>query len=452
MRLRPFSFFLCLLLGMLVALIWQGSLAAGGWGAVLGLCLWFLVDSVAASFFVQAIRRTGSELAYPLPGFWGQLHDLFRARDRRARLRVRQANERLDEIFRALQASPNGVTLLDADDRIEFTNAAAAEHFSWDAKYDIGQYVHFLIREPGFSEYLTSPASSGEELEFEIPVLGAPTLHKHIALQFHVYHGVDDQERKLLLSRDVGALYQAESMRRDFVANVSHEIATPVTVVAGFIETMQTYDLEKEERDRQLGLMAQQTMRIKTLVQDLLVLARLEGSPMPDKSAEVPVDELLLQCSHDARALAYTLPAAPEHIVFDNQNPKTVLLGTRNELQSAMSNLVSNAVRYTPEEGRVEVRWRVRDNGAGVFSVSDTGRGIEAKHLDRLTERFYRVDSSRSRNTGGTGLGLAIVKHVVHRHGGELLIDSTPGVGSCFSIVLPPDRLQGVDESPQSLY
>lgn len=450
MRLRPVSFALCLLLGALSVLLCQGSLAASGWGAVLGLSIWFLADSLAANCFARAVRRTGVEPSFPLPGFWGRMHDLFRARERRSRMKVREANERLDEIFRALQASPNGVTLLDAEDRIEFTNAAAAEHFSWDAKQDIGQYVHFLIREPGFAECLTS-AVMGEEVEFEIAVPGAPTLHKHIALQFHAYHGVDGRGRKLLLSRDVGALYQAESMRRDFVANVSHEIATPVTVVAGFIETMQTYELDRDERERQLGLMAQQTRRIKTLVQDLLVLARLEGSPIPNKSAEVPVDELLLQCSHDARALAYTLPNAPEDVVFDNRSPKTVLLGVRNELQSAMSNLITNAIRYTPAGGKVVVCWKVQDNGTGVFSVSDTGMGIAPEHIGRLTERFYRVDSSRSRNTGGTGLGLAIVKHVVHRHGGVLHIDSTLGEGSCFAVNLPADRLQGVAENQQSL-
>lgn len=445
-RLRPVSFVLCLLLGMVFALLCQASLAVSGWGAVLGVSVWFLADSLAAAVFARAVRHIGAKPSFHLLGFWGRMYDLFRARDRRSRLKVREANERLDEIFRALQASPNGVTLLDAEDRIEFTNAAAAEHFSWDARQDLGQYVHFLIREPGFAEYLTGPAD-GEEVEFEISVPDAPTLHKHIALQFHAYHGVDGRGRKLLLSRDVGALYQAESMRRDFVANVSHEIATPVTVVAGFIETMQTYDLDKQERDRQLGLMAQQTRRIKTLVQDLLVLARLEGSPIPSKSVEVPVDELLLQCSHDARALAYTVPSASENIVFENDYPKTILLGTRHELQSAMTNLVTNAIRYTPAPGRVVVRWQVRDNGTGVFSVSDTGMGIAPEHINRLTERFYRVDSSRSRNTGGTGLGLAIVKHVVQRHGGELQIDSVLGEGSCFAIILPADRLQGIDES-----
>lgn len=450
MRLRPVSFILCILGGVFGCILFCGSdFKESGWGAVVGLCIWFIADSITANRFVALIRH-GKEPSFPLLGVWGRLYDFFKAHEKRSKRKVVEANNRLDEMFRAIQASPNGVTLLNSEDKIEFTNAAAAEHFSWHPERDLGQYVHFLIREPGFAEYITS-SPSGEEVEFEIPLSGASTISKHVAVQFHVYHGADNLERKLLLSRDVGAVYKAESMRRDFVANVSHEIATPVTVVAGFIETMQTYDLDKEERDRQLDLMSQQTRRIKTLVQDLLVLAKLEGSPIPDKNTQVLVDELLLQCQHDAKALAYTLPNAPKQVVFENSMPKTVVLGVRNELQSAMSNLVTNAIRYTPADGTVLVKWVVNNNGAAVFSVSDTGIGIDSEHISRLTERFYRVDSSRSRTTGGTGLGLAIVKHVVHRHGGVLDIQSQLGIGSCFSITLPADRIHGIDEEQDSV-
>jgi two-component system, OmpR family, phosphate regulon sensor histidine kinase PhoR len=246
--------------------------------------------------------------------------------------------------------------------------------------------------------------------------------------------------RRLLLTRDITAVEQAEVMRRDFVANVSHEIRTPLTVLMGFVETLQNLPLNEEERSRYLGLMARQAHRMQTLVDDLLTLSRLEGSPLPGVGEWTSLPALLSNCAQEGRALSDVLGKSQE--LLCDEPPGLEIAGSPHELQSAMSNLVSNAVRYTPAGGSIHVRWRALPDGRGEFSVRDSGPGIASEHLSRLTERFYRIDRSRSRETGGTGLGLAIVKHVVQRHGGELKIDSTPGAGSTFAIQFPASRLR----------
>jgi two-component system phosphate regulon sensor histidine kinase PhoR len=261
-----------------------------------------------------------------------------------------------------------------------------------------------------------------------------------LSVQLHPY----GEGRKLLLSRDITMVEQAEAMRRDFVANVSHEIRTPLTVLGGFVETLQTLDLSDKERQSYLDLMAQQAERMQTLVNDLLTLSKLEGSPPPSLDTAVPLAPLMRQLEHDAKALSGaasdsegTSQKLSFACTFDG-----ALLGARSELLSAMSNLVSNAVRYTPLDGGIDIRLAPSEvDGTLVFSVSDTGPGIAKEHLGRLTERFYRVDRSRSRETGGTGLGLAIVKHVAQRHSAKLLIESTLGHGSVFSLTFPAQRV-----------
>jgi Signal transduction histidine kinase len=227
-------------------------------------------------------------------------------------------------------------------------------------------------------------------------------------------------------------------MRRDFVANVSHEIRTPLTVLSGFLETLRNLPLSEAEQRRVMALMSQQTTRMGNLVADLLTLARLEGSPRPGGDRWLNVDSLLLHVEAEARALS-----AGRHVIVVAGAAGAQVAGDETELQSALGNLVSNAVRYTPEGGKIEIAWRMAERGSGEIAVADTGPGIARVHLPRLTERFYRVDGSRSRESGGTGLGLAIVKHVMQRHGGELDIASEPGKGSTFRLVFPALRVRG---------
>ena len=374
-------------------------------------------------------------------GVWGDIASrvrrLLRQRDRS----IADAENRLHDFLLALQASPNGVVLLNPQARIEWCNQTAASHFGLNPQRDVQQVIGNLVRDPAFADYL-SARKFGSELQ--IPGRNStPTCPVNLSVQIHPYGG----GRLLLLSRDVTALEQALAMRRDFVANVSHEIRTPLSVLAGFVETMQTLDLSEAERERYLHLMAQQAVRMQTLVSDLLTLSRLEGSPVPGVEVWTRLTSLMQQLEQDAQALTQVirpLHGQAHHLVFECQIDVQVA-GVAHELHSAMSNLVSNAVRYTPAGGNIGVRVSGLPDGRAEFVVTDTGPGIAPEHLPRLTERFYRVDRSRSRETGGTGLGLAIVKHVVQRHGAELIIDSQVGQGTTFHIVFPAVRVRPGD-------
>jgi two-component system phosphate regulon sensor histidine kinase PhoR len=236
-----------------------------------------------------------------------------------------------------------------------------------------------------------------------------------------------------MLARDVTQAERLEAMRRDFVANVSHELRTPLTVLVGFLETLRELDLDPQRVRDYLGMMGEQSGRMQRIIDDLLALSVLESAPPPPMD-RVAVAPLLERLRADAAALS-----GGRHAVSVQGTPTRDLLGAETELASAFGNLVSNAVRYTPAGGNVKLVWRDGADGA-LFSVEDTGPGIAAEHIPRLTERFYRVDRSRSRETGGTGLGLAIVKHALARHQAALDIESELGRGSRFSARFPPQR------------
>ncbi|MES2979084.1 MAG: phosphate regulon sensor histidine kinase PhoR [Pseudomonadota bacterium] len=415
-------------------------------GALVGAVLWMAWDTFSMSRLLRWLAAeqqsdtpgADSGPKPPRAGAWGEIADRMN-RIVRKLIRMRQRSEnRLDDFLSAMQASPNGVVLLDAEGRIEWCNQTAAHHFGFDVQRDLLQYAANLIREPSFARYL-----AGGDFSQEVSVHGRDSTAARpvkLSLRLHAY----GENRKLLLSRDVTAVQQADAMRRDFVANVSHEIRTPLTVLSGFVETLQTLTLDDRERHHYLALMAQQAARMQTLVSDLLTLSRLEGSPPPRHQEWQSVQALFDQCAAEARALQGLLTPTEEHTLGFSVESDCELAGEASELFSAMSNLVTNALRYTPSPGAVQVTWRQLDDGRGEFAVKDTGPGIAAEHIPRLTERFYRVDRSRSRESGGTGLGLAIVKHVAQRHGGELHIDSRPGAGSRFSIIFPSGRVRPV--------
>ena len=416
------------------------SLAAGV--AVAAFC-WLALDSLRLGRLLAWLRSEQNNeapgvMATAMPpsgGVWGEIADRTRRLLRRRDEQYQEIQGRLDEFLAAMQASPSGVVLLDAQWRIEWSNRTATQHFGFDAQRDVMQHISNLVREPAFKAYMAAGNFSRDVVisgNFSTPA-------RPVKLSVHVHsYGRD---RKLLLSRDITAVELAEAMRRDFVANVSHEIRTPLTVLSGFIETLQTLPLKDKERERYLALMSQQSHRMQTLVNDLLTLSRLEGSPFPDPHDWATTGALLAQCEQEARALSAVLKTQVSRLEFD-LGPASEIAGVQKELYSAMSNLVTNAVRYTPESGRVNVSWAVLPDGRGQFRVKDTGPGIAPEHLPRLTERFYRIDRSRSRETGGTGLGLAIVKHVAQRHGAELQIESVIGQGSSFSIVFPAARVR----------
>ena len=427
-----------LLLLIVAAGAWGWSRNSVAWtliGAVVGAMGWVLWDSLRAGQLLRWLSRADAIQPPRLSGLWGELLERTRKRFRLLEQKAQGSDERLQDFLAALQASPNGVVLLDRQTRIEWSNLTAAQHLGLDPQRDLGQYVRNLVRHPSFTAYMDS-GDFAREIEVDGPGQ-RPTQPSKISLQIHPY----GDQRLLMLTRDVTAVQLAEAMRRDFVANVSHEIRTPLTVLSGFVETMQNLPLEETERQHFLGLMSQQAMRMQTLVSDLLTLSRLEGSPAPGSAEWSDVGELVQQVVQEGRGLSAVL-ANPPHDLVASDGPPLQVAGSRTELFSAISNLLSNAVRYTPPGGRIRAGWKPADDGGIEFFVEDTGPGIAAEHLPRLTERFYRVDRSRSRETGGTGLGLAIVKHVAQRHGGQVQVQSVVGQGSTFTITLPATRLR----------
>jgi two-component system phosphate regulon sensor histidine kinase PhoR len=284
-----------------------------------------------------------------------------------------------------------------------------------------------LARQPEFVQYLSVA-------NFTTPLILRGTRQDDIVLSVKVVpYGINN---KLLISRDITHLERIETMRRDFVANVSHELRTPLTVINGFVETLQDMPrLDNDMSRRALALMGEQTSRMEGLVNDLLTLSRLENSQntLAEEVVDVPV--LLQSLYQEGNALS-----SGKHVLKLELESGAKVQGNAAELRSAFGNLVSNAVRYTPQSGDIVMSWKALDDGKVVFSVRDSGIGIAPEHIPRLTERFYRVDRSRSRETGGTGLGLAIVKHIVNRHQGYLEIVSEEGKGSTFSIIFPVKR------------
>jgi two-component system phosphate regulon sensor histidine kinase PhoR len=432
MPLRIASFLLASFAGLGIAL------AIGGWrmswlGAWCGALLWFVIDAWRAARLLKVLRNDVAGLPTRGSGLWGDLAERIRKLLREREQQTRQAEDRLQEFLAAIQASPNGVVLIDEQGRIEWCNQTAASQFGIDAERDLLQHLANLVRDPAFVAYLASWNYS-RDVVIDAPSRGHSA---RLSVQVHPYAG----NRRMLLTRDITSLEQAEAMRRDFVANVSHEIRTPLTVLAGFVETLQNLPLDAEERSRYLGLMGQQSHRMETLVNDLLTLSRLEGSAAPPTSRWTRMRALMAQCEDEGRGLSSRLTPQGHRLSFSIE-ADTEISGAPTELQSAMSNLVSNAVRYTPGGGEVAVTWRLLPDGRGEYAVRDSGPGIAAEHIPRLTERFYRIDRSRSRETGGTGLGLAIVKHVAQRHGAELRVESTVGQGSRFALVFPHARLR----------
>ena len=429
-----------LLLLVALASAWGLTHASAGWavaGALLGAVLWSLLDGIRARRLLRWLDTADTSKTPELSGMWGELSDRSRKVIKKLERKAQSSNARLDNFLAAIQESPNGVILLDGAGRIEWVNLTAAHQLGFDPQKDVGQYIQNLVRSPAFKTYLLGDDFNGEILIGGIGV--RPSQPSKILVKIHPY----GKKRKLMLTRDVTAVELADTMRRDFVANVSHEIRTPLTVLSGFVETMQNIPVSAAERATYLNLMSQQAQRMQMLVSDLLTLSRLEGSPAPGQGDWLNTHELMLPALQETRALS-TVIAQPPHEITQVTQTAFCVSGNKSELHSAMSNLLSNAVRYTPGGGSIRAGWRLRADGGAEFFVEDSGPGIAAEHLPRLTERFYRIDRSRSRETGGTGLGLAIVKHVAQRHGGQLEVKSTVGKGSTFSIALPPSRVQQI--------
>jgi len=362
-------------------------------------------------------------------GVWGEVLEHYYRLQRRYFKRKKRLGKVIREFRESTSAMPDGSIVLDGDFRIKWFNAAARSGLNLSTQRDLGQSIISLIRSPAFKRHLDAG-------NYDMPVKLASPIDPSRTLSARLIpYG---SKQYLLLFRDITRLQRLEAMRRDFVANASHELRSPITVLSGYLETMaDDKDLE-ETWALPLAEMQAQCQRMTSLVDDLLELSRLETEESEASEREwIDVPGLLERIVQSAR-----VGDRDRHSIKLNIRDGVHLAGVEGELHSAFSNLIVNAMRYSPEEGRIEVSWGRGDQGEAVFSVSDNGVGIEEKHLPFITQRFYRVNSAHGRQRSGTGLGLAIVKHVLQRHGGQLEVESVPDEGSTFSCLFPPSRVR----------
>ncbi|ASC64241.1 phosphate regulon sensor histidine kinase PhoR [Achromobacter denitrificans] len=401
-----------------------------GWilfsAALAGMLVW-------RSWRLHLVSRWANNPDTSPPASVGPWDDILAPLYRYTRARARELAETqntMHGMLAAAQALPDGAVTLNEDFQIDWCNRMARQHLGLRLPADRGHNLLNLLRAPEFVEY-AHRASWPEPI---LVRLGQNGQERLMMMQLTAYAS----NQRLLITRDVTQIERLETTRRDFVANVSHELRTPLTVLAGFLETLRDMPadaLPAEQREQYIDMMHEQAQRMQAIVEDLLTLSTLESSPGSDPRA-VNISALLQKARQQIEALS-----GGRHVLEWHIDETLDVLGAETELASALSNLLTNAVRYTPDGGTITVRWEREADGGARYSVQDTGIGIPARHLPRLTERFYRVDRGRSRAVGGTGLGLAITKHIAMRHDAELLISSEQGKGSVFALRFPPDRV-----------
>ena len=422
------------LIALLIAAI-EGAVPA-----LIFLCLMLLLGNLfhlsSLSRLTRWLLRTDGALIPEVSGSWEELSAALYRMVRGTKTSQDRLNLALDRFQQAAAAMPDGFIILDDRGNIDWCNPTAERHFGLALKQDRGTDISYLVRRPDFAAYLSS-----QNYSEPLIIRGTRNQDMVLAIQLVPY----DNEQKLIMSRDITQWDKAETARRDFVANVSHEMRTPITVLSGFLETLS--DMEKIDPSllrRSIDLMRSETSRMQHLVEDLLTLSQLENGPPLADSGTVNVVDLVHDLEQEAKRLSLG-----KHNISSDVRIDTQLRGSAHELRSAFSNLVSNAVRYTPAGGAIVLTWGNQGDLAS-FAVSDSGPGIAAEHIPRLTERFYRVDRSRSRQSGGTGLGLAIVKHILNRHQAQLEVTSELGKGSRFAAIFPAERVVAAEPVPVS--
>ncbi|MEP7243697.1 MAG: phosphate regulon sensor histidine kinase PhoR [Gammaproteobacteria bacterium] len=366
-------------------------------------------------------------------GVWGEVVTQVVRLHRRKRYHKQRFVKLVRQIQRSTAALPDGVVILNAQREISWFNRTAGRLLNLRGADDHGLRIDNLVRQPQFARYL-----DGGDYANAVVLQPDVGIDSYLSLQLVPY----GEGQHLLLVRDVSRQMRLENMRKDFVANASHELRSPLSVIAGYLETLNHDPALHEDLMGPVAEMRRQAERMTSIIQDLLALSKLEESDEFVGGSYIDVPALLAVLRKDVNAR----PVHPKDVRIKIESD-SMLRGDEPEIHSAFSNLVDNAAKYTSAEGSIEMRWWVDTEGAH-FAVQDTGMGIPPEHIPRLTERFYRVDAGRSRATGGSGLGLAIVKHVLQRHGGTLEIQSTLGVGSTFSVHFPPNRV--IDASVES--
>ena len=396
----------------------------------------YIIWTLKQMFRLHQWLELSKDADFPDPptstGIWGELFDSAYRLQRRQKKTRGRLQAVIDRIQSSTSALSDAVVMINGQGLIEWWNPAAEHLLGLRLPDDRGQPVTNLVRDPQFIAYFEQ-ASFHDPLELPSPLM------EEIRLQYSItLYGTNN---RMLIVRDVTRLYQLEQMRKDFIANVSHELKTPLTVITGYLETMHdSLSLMPDKAPpvwmRALGQMQQQSKRMQDIISDLLLLSRLETTDSQQDQKAIALKPLLKNIVNDARDLS----GEKGHTIELSCSDDAYLLGSERELHSAIANLAYNAVNYTPVGGTIKLKWH-SENSFGLLSVQDNGVGIEAQHIPRLTERFYRVDKSRNSNTGGTGLGLAIVKHILLRHGANLSIYSKPGKGSRFVCQFPHSRL-----------
>ena len=373
------------------------------------------------------LENPGQVQAPNATGTWGDIFYRLDKLQRGQNASRKQLVDALGQFEHAAMAVPDGMIILNKTEQIEWCNPASRLFLGLDCDRDRGQYIRYLLRQAHFQAFFDAN-------DYAQRLTCKSTLDSSITLSLQMVPF--SKTKKLLIARDITDLERVDAMRRDFIANVSHELRTPLTVVGGFVETLaDNPKLPETDAKRYFNLMLENTRRMQRLLDDLLTLSRLESADHSLSDEPVNVPDLLRTLESEAQSLS-----RGRHTITLTLESAASITGSLQEIHSALGNLISNAVRYTPEGGTIQLSWAER-NGEAAFAVSDSGMGIAAEHIPRLTERFYRVDHSRSRETGGTGLGLAIVKHVLTRHGARLEVQSIPGKGSTFSAVFPSSRV-----------
>jgi two-component system phosphate regulon sensor histidine kinase PhoR len=374
---------------------------------------------------------------YPV-GVWGQIYQEIDRQRNRSRKRKRTLNRYMNRFRKVASAIPDAYLLLDKSDRIDWANQAARHLLGVTWPRDEGVPLNHLLSYPDLEQHL-------ETANYDHPLEVPSPINKAIILSLRITPFGSKKNQRLVVARNITDLYHLNQARRDFVSNVSHELRTPLTVITGFLENL-SENQPLPFQQRPFELMLEQAGRMNTIINDLLLLSKLEMGEQPSNLTPIRVPDLIRRIINQVGLLASQNDG---HSIEQELDEDLWLVGNENELQSAFSNLILNAIIHTPPSTSIKVGW-YRDEENAVFSVTDSGPGIPEHHIPRLTERFYRVDKGRSRQSGGTGLGLAIVKHVLTRHDAELVVISKAGVGSQFSCVFPLERITSIDRAQVS--
>lgn len=403
--------------------------ASVGWGLFsLGLLAMILVSGRQLSHISKWVTNIEAPPP-PSVGPWDEVLAPIYRKLRQDKQEIDLLTRQVDAIMLAAEALPDGAIALNESMQLTWCNQTASDHIGLNLETDRNHSIFNILRAPEFNLYARQASWPGPVLLH----LQKDGQDKSLLVQLTAY-GLG---QFLIVTRDVTQVEKLETTRKDFVANVSHELRTPLTVLSGFLETLRDMpadSLSAEQKERYQNMMLEQAQRMQAIVADLLTLSTLESSPSAG-GEPVRLSNVIREALHQAQVLSNG-----QHVFVENIAEDLCVTGSETELASAVSNLLTNAIRYTPKDGTITVSWYSTEGGHACYSVQDTGIGIASQDLPRLTERFYRVDRGRSRATGGTGLGLAITKHVAMRHNAELTIHSRLGAGSIFSLAFPPNR------------